>query len=320
MKNCAVCLSVDGFPLKLLPSKNMWTIYYDCPVCGYFSIDDDLAEDFLGEDSKKATRRIRATLSHWIRQNQNKSQDTLNLHQDTYQDAVDGKIGLPTPAKAALSIVGYVGDAIQKTGEKLPGLPAQFSAEIGTTTRQAAIDLIRQLEKRGLVSFHNSNTLSHYDVVDLDLTLEGWELYQSEQSGQQTAGYGFLAMKFNDEQLEMLTQQYLKPAILELGFPLVDMRDVAEPGLIDNIMRVRIRDANFVIVDLTHDNSGAYWEAGFAEGLGKPVLYICEKQKFAEKQTHFDTNHCTTVMWSSNDPNGFCEELIATLRRAVPSM
>ena len=39
-----------------------------------------------------------------------------------------------------------------------------------------------------------------------------------------------------------------------------------------------IRDAKFVIADLTHDNNGAYWEAGYAEGLGKPVIYICEKE------------------------------------------
>jgi len=319
VSNCPVCLSIDGFPLKRPPSRNMWTLYFDCPVCGYFGIDDDLAGDFLGENSKGATRRIRAALSHWIRQNQNKSRDPLNVHLETYKEVADGKIGLPTPAKAALSILRYIGDKVQETGEKLDGLPAEFPAEIGTTSRQTAIEIIGQLESRGLISCHDANTLNQYDVIDIDLTLEGWELYQSEQSGKQSAGYGFLAMKFNDEQLENLTQNHLKPAVLELGFPLVDMRDVAEPGLIDNIMRMRIRDANFVIVDLTHDNSGAYWEAGFAEGLGKPVLYICEEQKFSEKQTHFDTNHCTTVMWSSNDPDSFCKELIATLRRAMPT-
>ena len=62
-------------------------------------------------------------------------------------------------------------------------------------------------------------------------------------------------------------------------------------------MRVKIRDAKFVIADLTHDNNGAYWEAGYAEGLGKPVVYICEKTKFEDKNngTHFDVNHCTTL-------------------------
>ena len=82
-------------------------------------------------------------------------------------------------------------------------------------------------------------------------------------------------------------------------------------------MRIRIRDSVFVIADLTHDNSGAYWEASYAEGLGKPVVYICERTKFDEQRTHFDTNHCTTVLWSEDDPDNFGNELVATLRRSL---
>ena len=92
------------------------------------------------------------------------------------------------------------------------------------------------------------------------------------------------------------------------------MRDVGRAGVIDNIMRTEIRDSAFVIADLTHDNHGAYWEAGYAEGLGKPVVYICEREEFKTKGSHFDTNHCTTVLWSREDPDRFCQELIATLR------
>lgn len=88
-------------------------------------------------------------------------------------------------------------------------------------------------------------------------------------------------------------------------------------GVIDNIMREKIRDAAFVLVDLTHDNSGAYWEAGYAEGLGKPVVYLCEREKFSESRTHFDTNHCTTVIWSDTAIDNFKEQLIATLRRSL---
>ena len=48
----------------------------------------------------------------------------------------------------------------------------------------------------------------------------------------------------------------------------------------------------------THCPAGAYWEAGFAEGLGKPVIYICRaKEGDAEKKTHFDANHRHTVRW-----------------------
>ena len=119
---------------------------------------------------------------------------------------------------------------------------------------------------------------------------------------------------------ETFVQEVVKPTVEETGFSLVDVRDVARAGIIDNIIRNQIRTARFVIADLTHDNNGAYWEAGYAEGLGKPVIYICEKAKFEEKRTHFDTNHCTTVLWSRDDYDGFREELTATLRLSLEEM
>ena len=125
-------------------------------------------------------------------------------------------------------------------------------------------------------------------------------------------------MKYGDITLEKFAAEILKPTIkVSLNYDLLDVRDVSRAGIIDNIMRVQIRDCSFVLVDLTHDNSGAYWEAGFAEGLGKPVVYICERSKFEEFKTHFDTNHCTTVLWSNDKVDKFKANLIATVRRSL---
>ena len=152
----------------------------------------------------------------------------------------------------------------------------------------------------------------------LHLSLEGWERYETEKRGQFEGNYGFIAMQFGDTDLDNFVQSVVKPTIKEnTGYDLVDMRDVSQAGIIDNIMRVQIRDAAFVIAELSHDNSGAYWEAGYAEGLGKPVIYICEQKKFDEKGTHFDTNHCTTVFWDRDNDEGFKKELIATIRRSL---
>ncbi len=314
--NCAVCLSADGFSLKRKPIEKSGIVDFCCPVCGQFIVDKNLVE--LKLNPEQTTRRVRATLSRWIRLNQGSSSE-LYLSIEVYKDVIDGKISLPTPAQVALSILRYVGDHTQKTGEKLKSLPPSFSAEIGANSREDAVELIRELEARGQLKFSGAFTIGGCDALDIGLTLGGWEVYQSERTGGQTAGFGFLAMKFGEEPLEDITQNYLKPAINKLGYELVDMRDIAVPGNIDSIMRMRIRDANFVIADLTHDNPGAYWEAGYAEGLGKPVLYICDKKKFDEHGTHFDINHYTTVMWETDEPEDFCERLVATLRRGLPS-
>jgi nucleoside 2-deoxyribosyltransferase len=65
-------------------------------------------------------------------------------------------------------------------------------------------------------------------------------------------------------------------------------------------MRVDIQGCRFLIADLTHRNNGAYWEAGYAEGLGKPVIYTCQRSTFAQA-SHFDTNHHLAVYWEEGD-------------------
>ena len=95
------------------------------------------------------------------------------------------------------------------------------------------------------------------------------------------------------------------------------VRDVAQAGLIDEIIRDYIRRSKFVLADLTHGNNGAYWEAGFAEGCGVPVIYICEERVFDKESTHFDTNHLTTVMWSIDQLDKFEGELIAAVSNTL---
>src|SRR5215470_16220437 len=68
----------------------------------------------------------------------------------------------------------------------------------------------------------------------------------------------------------------------------------------------------FVVADLSHGSHGAYWEAGFAEGLGLPVIYTCEEDAWKERKTHFDTNHMLTILWNASQLTKAGDELTAT--------
>lgn len=215
------------------------------------------------------------------------------------------------PAVQAVDIIRKIGDEISESGKPI----RQFSTEDDFSAQ-----LIEELMRIGLVKFEKKLLLDGSEVMfwSLNLTLKGWEQYEAEKRGKLAGNYGFIAMKFGHPILDPFVRNVVKPVVKKgTGYDLVDMREVSRAGVIDNIMRVQIRNAAFVIADLSHDNPGAYWEAGYAEGLGKPVIYICERGKFEEKQTHFDTNHCTTVLWSTDDPDQFSRELIATLRRSL---
>ena len=225
-------------------------------------------------------------------------------------------------AVQAMNLIRYIGDQVLESGEPIHMLSGgKIQDVIGAPSATFAEQIVEDLYDSGLIRMGEpARTFQGTTFVRVNLKLAGWNQYEAEKRGEFGGNYGFIAMQFGDETLDPFVRDILKPAVKEgIGYDLVDMRDVSRAGVIDNIMRTQIRDAAFVLVDLTHDNSGAYWEAGYAEGLGKPVIYICEKERFDTKSTHFDTNHCTTVPWSREDVEGFRRELIATLRRSLDS-
>jgi nucleoside 2-deoxyribosyltransferase len=291
-------------------------------VCGGFDVAIEAWEDFLDPRSpvsSKLSALDRARMAHSVKTARTSGPSGLpSLTSDFLgRFIVDGCPG-PSPADQAIKAITFIGDFVLKSGERLEKLPSDFYAAIGAPNPEFAARLAIELIERKLLSGIDASSMDGADLMDINLTLDGWERYEAERRGRIAGSYGFIAMQFGDRMLDPFVEDVVKPAIKEgISFDLVDMRNVARAGVIDNIMRAQIRDAAFVVVDLTHDNSGAYWEAGFAEGLGKPVIYICEKSKFDEAQTHFDTNHCTTVLWSNTETESFKQELVATLRRSL---
>ena len=72
-----------------------------------------------------------------------------------------------------------------------------------------------------------------------------------------------------------------------------------------------IRDSKFVVVDLSHQNNGAYFEEGYAMGLGKPVIQLCKK----DVRLHFDIAQKNTIIWETEEeiPERLKNRIIATI-------
>jgi hypothetical protein len=314
--SCPVCCSRDGHNcIRRVVSGDGYV--FDCEACGEFRMTSTALVVLEASELPMNDLR-RASLAYRIQQSIVYSSSKPSLDSDDVSAAINSKRTLPNPNEQATNIIRLIGDHVQLTGDDLAEVPTTFAAAVGSPSRNAALRIASELVNRGVITGYNSSHFdSPYQVQNLNLTLDGWRIYDEEKRGRTAGTFGFLAMKFGDDILDPFSREVIKPAIQSIGFELIDIRDTARAGIIDNLLRAQIRDAAFVLVDLTHDNSGAYWEAGFAEGLGKPVLYLCEKAKFDERKTHFDTNHCTTVIWQRENPKIFTDELVATLRRSL---
>lgn len=60
-----------------------------------------------------------------------------------------------------------------------------------------------------------------------------------------------------------------------------------------------IRRSKFVAADFTGSRGGVYFEAGFATGLGIPVIWTCRRD-WVEK-LHFDTSQFTHIVWENDE-------------------
>lgn len=313
LTTCYLCRDVSVWKIRNVGDRT----YVSCRICGEYAASRSVLVSTLNLEERRLTPIQYANLSHRVRMVNDEGAEISVLTTYNVDDILDGP-GLPSPASQATNMIRFFGKQIASSGEQSKNPPLHFHASIGSPNRPFALRVFRQLVERGLFSCATLGYLNTKGEPDgIDLTLAGWELFEAEQKGQVSGSFGFIAMKFSDEELDRFQKEVIKPAVQAIGYPLEDLRDASRAGVIDNLMRARIRDAAFVLVDLTHDNSGAYWEAGYAEGLGKPVLYICKKSVFDERGTHFDTNHCTTVMWDVDKPDKFSEELKATLRRSL---
>lgn len=317
MISCPICLSRDGFLCNKWDTTTLDGDRFDCEVCGSFVF----SRSALASSYEDFSTPLRAILSRRIRLQTDSARPkdevpvvgTFDIEQ-----LIKERPSLPSPAQQAANIIRYIGDYVTESVQPLQKFPPTFHAIVGAPDRKSADKIAKELATRGVVTATDVSDLKNpHSLIQIDLSLAGWEIFEAEKRGITKSKSGFVALKFGDETLDRLLNEFVKPSLNEIGHPLIDLRDVSRAGVIDNILRAQIQDAAFVLADLTHDNAGAYWEAGYAEGLGKPVIYICEKAKFDEHQTHFDTNHSTTVMWSSDDPETFVRKLAATIRRSL---
>ena len=312
---CRIC----DRPLKHASEIVAGVWIFDCPRCGryepvYGPKHSATLESVLRAGGRSHPLR-KARLSHIIRRQQRQDSSHVAL---PVNDLANWRLDdpLPTPAQQLDSLVIWCGARLFIYSHELELPLDEVSAWIGAPLAAQAISPIIWLVKARPDLFENKLTMQ---AVRLRLTMEGWERYEALRRDAPNSRSAFLAMKFGDVELNRVVVDCFQPAAARAGFELTTLVNKQPAGSIDDQMRVRLRTSRFVVADLTHGNQGAYWEAGFAEGLSRPVIYTCRKAEWDSVKTHFDTNHLVTIVWDPADLSGAAENLTATIRATLPA-
>ena len=122
------------------------------------------------------------------------------------------------------------------------------------------------------------------------------------------SGQAFVAMWFNDE-VNAAYENGVEPAIRDTGYKPMRIDRKQDVVKIDDEIIAEIRRSRFLVADFTQGKDGArggvYFEAGFAFGLGIPVIYTCRED--AIDSIHFDTRQYHHTAWK--DPKDLRDKL-----------
>ncbi|GAB0119862.1 hypothetical protein Acid7E03_39340 [Acidisoma sp. 7E03] len=127
------------------------------------------------------------------------------------------------------------------------------------------------------------------------ISSKGWLAAEALSSSPSGSAAGFVAMSF-DKSLRVVWTDGFDPAIRAAGFNPVRIDNKEFLGGISDEIIAEIRRSRFVVADYTGQKAGVYFEAGFALGLGLPVIPTCREDEV--ERLHFDIRHLNTLVWT----------------------
>jgi nucleoside 2-deoxyribosyltransferase len=131
----------------------------------------------------------------------------------------------------------------------------------------------------------------------------------------------FIASAFGRDDVDAIYDRCVVPLLRKLSVTPLRVDRVEHNEDIDNKIFELLDSADFVIADLTYARPSVYYEAGYAAGKSKPVIYIAKSDHFKARdndpygnfRVHFDLQMRNIVSWT--DPNGtFSDKLLERVR------
>jgi len=295
------------------PLNDHYTI--KCPVCGKYYLSD-FAIDFL--DKRKDDFHIISGITR----------NFYELHKDTGESFVIKAVMIKDDAI-------FQAEFISKAPKSVLEKALLLLQYISRKSNYPGDDMFINLSQDYSVCFcKNADELKFYlkylnEIRDIkigaatreghniSLTAEGWRKVENLEKPNIESKQAFVAMCLAESMNE----------IFEKGIcPLGDEKDKSYTGfkmlritqkhfndkICDHII-AEIRQSRFMIADCTELRPAVFFEAGYAMGLGLPVIFTCNEGTDIKKC--FDTDHYNHIVWKDADDfkNKLKDRILATI-------
>jgi nucleoside 2-deoxyribosyltransferase len=312
--DCPIC---DG-PSRMSHTKWINYTFYECTTCGRFEInsaylqngDSDIFAPFLYynppdlSDSKgfyfiggQKAFDTAQTEYPWARLL------TKQITEEWYPKNFNEKINLILLKTAQLS--DYAGSKVHLSNKQVESMffvkrYSEHGKKISIESLDEQICFISDyMAEQKLIDVSNNTAV---------ILPEGLKRIDELQKNQSSSKQVFVAMSFDPDTKDI--REAIRKGIEQAGYVPCFMDEVQHNKQIVPEMLYQIRKSRFVVADLTSHNNGAYYEAGYAAGLGKEVIHICRRDTLKRKG-HFDVKQQATILWDKS------EEIIEALHKRI---
>ena len=264
-------------------------IHQKCPRCGEFKLTAG-ACGFI----QKSNEAERVKISGWV-SDRNRGGEVPEISDDVLKRVL--ALALPTVAERADRLLLEAVRGQSGLGERINVTEPRFVAATYSQGVEEVHFLGRLLGERGFMEELSIGG-------DCEVLPSGHVAADELTSKLGRSDKGFVAMWF-DKGLKPVYENGFRAGIKNAGYE-PDRSDQGEyTNRIDDEIIARIRAAAFVVADFTGHRGGVYFEAGFALGLGREVIWTCRKDDM--KDLHFDIRQYNTLDWE--DPEDLATRL-----------
>lgn len=283
-------------------------LFISCPRCGRFEITGSAAS--VLQSANWPSTQV-ANASGWLRERP----DTRLSSRD-----VEFLAGLrsPTVEERAMKVLRELGRSTT--------IGKPFTIKFGGGTEQCewlAISwsaspsevswlFVRHLLAAGYIDGSAPKDASM--LINGSVTPEGHRLL-SRLDGQGGNGtIGFCAMWFDPTVLNAWSDA-ICPSIDGAGYMPQRIDKHEHNNKIDDEIVAMIRKSRFVVADFTGHRGGVYFEAGFAMGLGIPVIWTVRHDHLFN--AHFDTRQYAHIVWKADELTDFRNKLQSRIEATI---
>jgi nucleoside 2-deoxyribosyltransferase len=310
-QKCPIC----GLEAYVADAGELFGDFISCGKCGKIIIEDSASSYFKGKDSSRFRACLYYYLNHFSKNNKktylvidgdekSDKYNTVSVQEinSIYPRNISERIDLILQNLAILS--GHIGAEI-----RIPTTPGEFEhilfiGENGSSDERNTI--LEMMVSQGLI-VNDRITKPPVPIEFLRIAFSGWQRIDELNKINSLHLQGFIAMKFDDSMKEI--QQAIEQAISDAGYIPQIMNKHQHNGQVIPEMLYQIRMSDFLVADLTGNRGGVYFEAGYALGLKKEVIFTVNQNILDDEEgippqdrrnsPHFDVAQYNQIRYTS---------------------